>query len=377
MSIGLVLSGGGARAAYQAGVVVAIAEIAKDLGIHHPFQYYTGVSAGAINASMLASSPDCNIADGAKRLMDLWSHITAEQVYVTDPLSLSLGGLNWLTDLSLGALKPTSPHRSLLDTAPLKKLLSEHIHFPNIQKNISSNNLKALAVSALDYYSTSTVTFVEGKKDLPEWQRVRRQSQRTHMNVDHVLASSAIPLLFPPVTIERRHFGDGCIRNQSPCGPAIYMGAKKIIAIGVRKKQDVCYTAQHIPDVKPPSVGRVVNVLLHAVMMDGIEVDIERMERINATVLKLPEEEQASLALRPIEYLWISPSRDLSQIATNKVEALPRMIRYLLKGLGTLQDASEITSFLLFEPTYCKALTEIGYEDGMNQKEQIQQLLSS
>ncbi|KYG65241.1 patatin family protein [Bdellovibrio bacteriovorus] len=375
MSVGLVLSGGGARAAYQAGVIAAIAEIAEKNGVQQLFNYYTGVSAGAINATMLASTPECRITNGTKKLLDLWSHVTAEQVYVTDPFHLSFGGIKWITDLSMGGMKPTSHRRALLDTSPLKSLIRKHCDFSNIQKNIDAKKFSALAVSALDYFSTSTVTFVQGTQEIPSWQRVRRQSEASKITSDHLLASAAIPLLFPPVTIGHRHYGDGCIRNQSPCGPAIYMGARKLIAIGVRKKQDLCYTSHHVQDVKPPTVGRVVSVLLHAVMMDGLEVDIERIERINSNILKLSEKEQSSLSVRPIQYVWISPSRDLSQIASNKVERLPRMIRYLLRGLGSLQDASEIASFLLFDQEYCKTLTEIGYEDGLQQKEQIERLL--
>ncbi|KHD88778.1 MAG: patatin family protein [Bdellovibrio sp. ArHS] len=376
MSIGLVLSGGGARAAYQAGVISALAEIAQKNGVQHIFKYFTGVSAGAINATMLAATPGCRITEGSEKLLNLWRHVTADQVYVTDPLQLSFGGVKWMADLSLGGLRPRSHRRALLDTSPLRNLIKEHCDFANIQKNIEAEMFSALAISALDYFSTSTVTFVQGSPKTPSWQRVRRQSESAKITADHLLASSAIPLLFPPVTIERRHYGDGSIRNHSPCGPAIYLGAKKLIAIGVRKKQEVCYTSQHVEDVKPPTVGRVASVLLHAVMMDGLEVDIERLERINSNILKLSESEQATLSVKPIEYLWISPSRDFSEIATNKVERLPRMIRYLLRGLGSLQDASEIASFLLFDPEYCRTLTEIGYEDGWKQKEPIERLLS-
>lgn len=209
------------------------------------------------------------------------------------------------------------------------------------------------------------------------WRRVRRQSERSVLTVEHLLASASIPLLFPPVTINNRHFGDGSIRNQSPCGPSIYMGAKKLIAIGVRKKQDVCWSSYQTNENKPPTVARVLSVLLHTLMMDGLEIDIERLERINTNIAKLSESERASLSVRPIEYLWISPSRDISEIASHEVHKLPPMIRYLLRGLGSLHDASEVASFLLFDPSYCGKLIELGFEDGMREKEQIEKLLTS
>lgn len=376
-SLGLVLSGGGGRAAYQAGVLSAINEVASRLGISHPFDFYTGVSAGAINIAMLVSAEGCHLETATKKLIDLWSRVESQQIYISDPISLSIGGLHWLSDLSLGGLKRTSPRRSLLDTTPLRQLIADNCHFENIQKNIDNKYLRAIGISALDYFSTSTVTFIQGPEDIPMWRRVRRQSERSVLTVEHLLASASIPLLFPPVTINNRHFGDGSIRNQSPCGPSIYMGAKKLIAIGVRKKQDVCWSSYQTNENKPPTVARVLSVLLHTLMMDGLEIDIERLERINTNIAKLSESERASLSVRPIEYLWISPSRDISEIASHEVHKLPPMIRYLLRGLGSLHDASEVASFLLFDPSYCGKLIELGFEDGMREKEQIEKLLTS
>ncbi|UOF02011.1 patatin-like phospholipase family protein [Bdellovibrio reynosensis] len=374
-SLGLVLSGGGAKAAYQAGVISAVADICSDEKIANPFDYYSGLSAGALNTTLLAATPHCHFGEGAKKLADLWSNVQAEQVYVTSPLSLSLGGLQLMADLSLGAFKKNAPRMALLDTSPLKKLINEHCNFTNIQTNIDNKAFKALAISTLDYFTTSTVTFVQGHPEIPMWQRVRRQSERSIITEKHVLASASIPVLFPPVTIDNRHFGDGSIRNQSPCGPAIYMGAQKILAIGVRKKQDLCYSAQQTNHSKPPTVGRVLNVLLHTLMMDGMEIDIERIERINENIEKLTETQRATLSVRPIKYLWICPSREVGEVAADKLQNLPPMIRYLLKGLGSLHDATEIASFLLFEAEYCKQLLQLGFEDGMKQKDQIRRLI--
>ncbi|MGZ3775406.1 MAG: patatin-like phospholipase family protein [Pseudobdellovibrionaceae bacterium] len=377
MSLALVLSGGGARAAYQAGVISAIVDISSELGLKQPFDLFTGVSAGALNAAMLAAAPQCNLTVGSKRLIELWSLADAKDVYVSDPISLTIHGLQLMAELSLGGLKTNSPRRALLDTKPLKTLISDNLEFGNIQKNIDDNKFQGLAITALDYFSSSTITFIQGHQSIPEWQRVRRSSERTSISANHILASASIPLLFPPITIGDRHFGDGSIRNFAPCGPAIYMGATKILAVGVRRKQDICYTSRQVNEKTPPTIGRVASVLLHTLMMDGFEIDIDRIERVNANIAKLSETERRNISVRTIDHLWLSPSRDISEIASRKVHQLPSMIRYLLRGLGSLQDASEIASFLLFEPSYCAQLIEIGFEDAIKNKERIRQFLVS
>lgn len=377
MSLGLVLSGGGARAAYQAGVLAAIAEICAELKIENPIDYYTGLSAGAINATMLCAGPEGRFTQAAKKLADLWAKVDSKQVYISDPVSLSWGGLQWMFDLSLGGLtKGGSPQRSLLNTAPLRKLLEDNCDFANIKKNIAAGHFRALAVSALDYHSAATITFLQGPDKVAPWNRVRRQVEIAQISADHVLASASIPVLFPPVAIGTRYFGDGCVRNFSPCGPAIYLGADRLIAIGVRKKQDICYTAPEVRPDKPPSIGRIANVLLNAVMMDGIEIDMERLQRINENLAKLGDIKAPHLSVRSIDALWISPSRELSEFASKNAGELPAMIRYLLKGLGTLEDVTEISSFLLFDGAYSKSLLELGYDDGYREKEALTRLLT-
>ncbi|MFV8259012.1 patatin-like phospholipase family protein [Bdellovibrio bacteriovorus] len=374
-SLGLVLSGGGARGAYQAGVINALAEISRQEGIAYPFSYYTGVSAGAINTAFLTTADNCHIGNATAKLTELWTGISAEQVYVSDIFSLSKGGIQWLLDLSLGGMKKSSPHRSLLETKPLHELIRKNCDFNNIQKNIDAKRFRAVAISALDYFTTSTVTFIQGEEKTPTWTRVRKVGIAGKITADHVIASASIPLLFPPTTVDGRFFGDGSIRNQSPCAPAIYMGARKLIAIGVRKKQDVCFASRHVNTHEAPSIARVVSVILNTVMMDGLEADIERLERININLQKISASELENVSVKPVKYLWISPSVDLGEVASMKTENLPPMIRYLLRGLGTLQEASEIASFLLFEKSYSADLIQIGYKDGMNAREQVVRLL--
>jgi NTE family protein len=375
-SLGLVLSGGGARGAYQAGALVAIAEICKELRIENPFQIYTGVSAGAINIAFLTADLDGFIS-GTQTLTKLWSNIQSEDVFLTDAISLSKIGLELVSELSLGGAKKASPGRSLLNTSPLGNLISKNCNFENIQKNIDNNRLRGVAISAMDYSTTSTVSFTQAHSEVPMWTRVRRHSETCLLEAKHIIASASIPLIFPPVEIENRFFGDGCIRNLSPCGPAIYMGAEKLLAIGVRKRQDMCYSYDKHKIAQAPTIARVVNVLLNAIMMDGMEMDLERVDRINEGISKLEESQRKHLQVKRIEYIWISPSFDLAEIAVNKSDKLPRMLRYLLKGLGSIEEASEVVSYLLFEASYAKRLIDIGYEDTMKQKKQLEHFLTT
>lgn len=374
--LGLVLSGGGARGAYQAGVLAAIAHISARLRIEDPFQVYTGVSAGAINVGMLLATPQ-NFVESAKRLAELWRHIDSDQVFYADFMALSRGGLQWMTELSLGGSKKGQNLRSLLSTQPLHGFLSQTCDFEEIEKKIRKGTLYGVGISALEYESISTVTFIQGAKEIQPWERGMHRGERALLGPEHIMASSAIPLLFPPVKIDSRYFGDGCIRNQSPCGPAIYMGADKLIAIGVRRRQDTSYKYHHTKGDEVPTVSRVADVLMNAVMMDGLEADVQRIENINKNYRLLSPRERSRLSLHEIEYLWISPSVDFAEIASKRSNELPRMIRYLLKGPGSLDESSEMLSYLLFTPSYCRQLIEVGFADGMKEKEQIAELLMS
>jgi NTE family protein len=374
-TIGLVLSGGGARGAYQVGVLSAIAEISRDLGLAHPFKVYTGVSAGAINTAFLAAGSE-DFYQTTQDLVKMWSQLTTDQVFFTDPVSLGRIGLKWIQELSVGRFRGNVADRSLLDTKPLGELLAHNIDFSQIQRNIDSGKLRAAAVTAMDYQTSSGVTFVHGVQGIKMWSRPRRHSEKVEIKAEHVMASSAIPLLFPPTQVGMAFYGDGCIRNQSPCGPAIDLGAQKLIVIGVRKSADVLELDIHQPKsetIRPPSVARVMNVLLNAVMLDGIEVDLERMDYIN----KISEQFQTNKnkSLRKIDYCLISPTIDIAKLAQENSQKLPHLIRYSIRALGSLQDAKEIISYLLFEPEFCTKLIEMGYADGLAQKENIQRCL--
>lgn len=373
-TLGLVLSGGGARGAYQVGVLSAIAQVAQDKKIDRPFKIYTGVSAGAINASYLAASLD-DFSTTTKNLVEMWTKLTPDQIFYTSTLNIGKIGLGWLEELSFGALLGTTPGRSLLNTTPLRELLNKNINFQNIQTNIDKGHLHALALTAMDYQSSRGVVFVQGAPNSHSWNKARHHSEKTLISADHVLASSAIPMLFPSTPVDSRWFGDGCVRNQSPCGPALYLGAEKIMVIGVRRNSQILLSqADETRKVAAPSVARVLNVLLNSVMLDGVETDLERIRQINDFVDRLPKDQAKSF--RKVNFSFVSPSGDIGQMAFQKSSKLPRIIRYLLKGLGSMEDASEIISYLLFDPDFCTQLIELGFADGMKKREDIERFLT-
>lgn len=374
----LVLSGGGARGAYQVGVLRAIAEIANQNRIQSPFKILTGVSAGAINAGFLASSAD-DFYLATKKLADLWGGLTSDQVFKTDALSLGKIGLQLMGELSFGGMGGPTPGKSLLDTSPLGDLIRNNMDFSLISKHINDGILHSVAITALDYKTSTAVTFVEGAKNHTEWVRARRHSEKVKLQTQHIMASSAIPLLFHPAQVEQRWFGDGCVRNSTPLSPALHLGADQLLVIGVRKQDSIDdnNTDLSMENGKPPSLARIVNVLLNSVLLDGIEMDIERLKRINEFLNRVPEEHHDRLNFKKVDYIWIHPSTDIGKLAAKMSSRLPRVIRYLLKGLGPLDDASEIISYLMFEPEFCSQLIDIGFQDGMRQKDQILEFLKS
>ncbi|MDG0817279.1 patatin-like phospholipase family protein [Bdellovibrio svalbardensis] len=375
-SIGLVLSGGGARGAYQAGVLSAISEVAMRNGLENPFLIYSGVSAGSINAAIVAGFPG-NFQKATSRLTKLWSEITTDSVFYADLLTLSRGSFDWVADFSFPSLKKApSTARSIFSTTPLRSLLTQACHFENIQRKIDYGNLQALAISTLDYDSISSKTFFQAHPLANPWDRPMHRGEKAILSVDHVMASSAIPMFFPPVKIDNRYYGDGCIRNQSPCAPAIYLGARRLVAVGVRRKTDTWYTYHHSESGAPPSLARLINVIFHSVMMDGLEADIQRITQTNSHLALLSDFQKKSLSVREVDCLWISPSVDFSKLAIQRSGEMPRLIRYLLSGFGSLSESSELVSYLLFDGSFCQQLIEIGFADGMKAEEEIKRILS-
>lgn len=371
----LILSGGGARGAYQAGVINAIGDIAAKHNVTDPFKIYTGISAGAINASYMAAGAH-EFTLNSSRLCQLWSNLSSDKVFKTDAVSLGKIGLQWVGGLSFGGMTQNNQAKSLLDTSPLHELLKNNMDFSRIQKNIDAGKLQALALTALDYRSSEAITFVQGAPNCSSWKRSRRHSEMTTIKSEHIMASSAIPILFPPIQIGDRYFGDGCVRNFVPLSPALHLQADQVLVIGVRQHQVKNYEQRSAEHSQNPSLARMINVLLNSVLLDGVDVDVERLERINEFIKNVPADHREKVNFKPVQSLFIHPTQDIGQIAVEMSSRLPRVIRYLLKGLGPLEEAAETISYLLFEPPFLQKLIEIGYQDGIARQDEIIKFLT-
>jgi NTE family protein len=364
--LGLVMTGGGARAAYQVGVVRAIYEILKK--DQHLFDIITGNSAGAINSTYLAANAkDWDVA--TTNLMALWKRIKPQNIYDLRARTISELGMKWLGGTMLGGLTSKgSDINHVLDTAPLRKLLSREIEFHHIQQNLADNSLHGVALSTTNYNSGSNVIFYQGSNDISDWARSDRFSVREDLNLDHLMASAAIPFFFPPIKVGESYYGDGCIRQTTPLSPAIHLGADKIIAIGVRyphnqqRMQDLAFSP-----FKNPSIGQITGVMMNAIFLDSLEADVERMLKINELILDGHHKEFKSIPI-----FTVRPTRDLGKMTEKLNEELPATLRYLLKGIGVSdKEGLDLLSYLAFDQSYTVPLMELGYEDTYKVKNQL------
>lgn len=366
----LVMSGGGARGAYQAGVLSGIADLGllpEDSPL--PFGLLVGSSAGAINAAGLAAFAD-QPCEGIERLVDAWRSIESQQVFRSDLRSLGGIGVRWARDLSLGGLTGHVSPKALLDTEPLRETLEGWIPFGQIEKHLASGALRALVLAATNLYTATGVFFVDSASDLPLWKQTRRITERAQVSADHVLASSAIPLLFPPVPIGGRWFGDGSIRNTAPISPAIHLGAQRVMAISVREQRPDVDPGRHRAGRAAPSIAEIAGALLDAVMLDAIEIDVEHSGRVNANVARYPRPVPGE-PFRFVDVLAIHPSEDIGALAAELASRVPRIVRYLLRGLGSDEAITELSSYLLFDPLFCGRLVELGREDAKASRDEI------
>ena len=361
----LVLSGGGARGAYQAGVLQGLVDIGMIGAANSPFDVIVGSSAGSINAGMLAAHAD-DLREGVARLVEVWSEIAANEVFRTDIASLGRIGVRWAWDLSFGgALRRVQP-KSLLDTAPLRTLL-KRIPLARIDEHVRSGALYAAAVAATDLYSSNGYLFVHGHSSIKGWKRSRWRIERTKLAIDHLMASSAIPIFFPSIKIDGRHFGDGCIRNTAPLSPAINLGAERIVAVGVQGPGTDDAERKRQP---PPTIAQIAGVLLDAVMLDAIESDVEHSARVNRSVMSCRARDGQD-PFRWVDVLWLRPSMDVGALAAELSDRVPPIVRYLMRGLGTDESISELVSYLLFDPAFTGRLIEAGRADVRAAKNEI------
>ncbi|MBW2714255.1 MAG: patatin-like phospholipase family protein [Deltaproteobacteria bacterium] len=371
---GLILSGGGARASYQVGVLKAIAEILPD-DIDAPFEIICGTSAGAINAATLAcSTPD--FRKGAEQLEQAWGSFHAGRIYRTGFFDIVFGICRWLRNMMFRG-GDTNKATSIFDNRPLGGFLREVVNLQKIQEAIDAGHLHALSITTAGYTSGLSHTFFQGSPDIPEWERARRIGRRASITIEHLLGSSAIPLIFPAVKIGSEYFGDGAIRQLTPISPAIHMGASRVFVIGVSEDRKADYKTQAAPHY--PTLAKITGHVFDSAFLDSMQADMERLERMNSIINLIPERVKSKdgMTLRPVEMLNISPSQSLDEIAAKHADDLPRTIRYFLRHSGaTRSNAASIVSYLLFEKPYCRELIQLGYRDAMEREEEIRKFLT-
>ena len=384
---GLVLTGGGARAAYQIGVLKAVAQIRRDCRAtaHNPFAVIAGTSAGALNAAALACRAD-DFDAAVQTLIDTWSNFHAEQVYRADSLGVIRTGARWLTMLSIGWVlaqwRRVRP-RSLLDNSPLRELLVKLVPLERLRQVMEDGHLQALAISASGYGSGLHVTFYDALADIVPWHRSQRVSVAQSITIDHLLASSAIPFVFPAVSLglngRREYFGDGSMRQSAPISPAVHLGAERILVVGAGRMHEPALPIEaRIGSDEYPNLAQIAGHALSNIFLDALAVDIERLQRINRTLSLLSPEARSRSGLRSIEVLVIAPSQRLDDIAARHLGSLPASIRTLLRGVGVSGHGDDargaaLASYLMFEAPYTQELMALGETDTMNRRDEVAQ----
>ncbi|SIS95536.1 NTE family protein [Roseivivax lentus] len=362
----LILQGGGARGAYHVGTLKAIAEITK--ARISPFHIVCGSSVGAINAASIAvMSRDFQAA--TRHLETLWRALHCDSIYETGGLPLFVNSSRWAATMMFGFLGLRSTG-GFLDYAPLRRLLESEFNRPQLERAIKTGALHALAITASSYDQGNAVSFYEGVDEIRDWTRARRMGRRTKIGPEHLLASSALSFAFPPVRIENEYFGDGALRSNSPLSPAIHTGAERILVIGTRDTKH-----ERPPDdtgSHPPTFGEVAGHALDILFNDNLELDYERMERINKTLSLLTDEARKKTPLKPIRPLLLTPSQDVRDLARPHAQDLPRAVRILMRSAGAWRKDGRLESYLMFEPAYVGSLIDLGHADTLARADEIE-----
>jgi NTE family protein len=370
----LVLPGAGARGAYQVGVLKAVAQLLPKRA-HNPFAIISGTSAGAINAAVLAGRA-AHFERAVRDMERVWANFRAHQVYRTDNWTMLKTSLHWLSAAIFGGLGVRNPS-ALLDNAPLRYLLTRDVRFGGIARAIERGHVDALAITASAYTSARSVTFFQAKPELKPWTRVRRIGRAEKITLDHLMASAAVPFVFPPVRIAGEYYGDGSMRHRAPLSPAIHLGCDRMLVIGVRDER---------PDPEPPSAAdpgvptfaHLAGYMLDTLFMDGLYSDLERLQRLNRIVEQTgPAKLKDGLEnLRPLHTIVIVPKEDIRAIAARHLHELPRGVRLLLGGLGAMnRGGMQLVSYLLFEAGFTRELIEMGYRDAFAMEDELRAFL--